>query len=65
MLGTYDLGAGQDTGREELVEVSTSSVLGSRTPLSSYPDTHCMKWRCYGIVECDSQERVFERFYGA
>ena len=63
MLGTQGLGAEQGTGREELVEMSTSSALGLRTPLSFHPDTHCIKGRCCGIVECDHQERILETFY--
>lgn len=63
-LGAQGLGAREGPGREELVEVSTSSVLGLRTLLSLYPDTHCMKWRCCRITECDSQERTLEMLYG-
>jgi len=64
-LGTQGLGTGQGKGREELVEMSASSVLGSRTLLSLYPDTHCIEWRCCGIVGCNSQEGILEMFYGA
>lgn len=40
--GALGLFAKQDTGKEDLVGVSTSSYLGSRRPLLLPPDKHCI-----------------------
>lgn len=41
-LGVLRPFANQGTGKEDMVGVSTSSYLGSRSPLSLSPDKHCI-----------------------